>query len=120
MDNATQTILVKAWISDRQGRLRDLQTVKARIIWGSRSTLVVPVLDVQLVNGRDFVFLLTRHGNGFVARQVPVELGPIFGNSYPVLQGLRAGQRIIVSHTQFLFTGMPVLPLPGVPAARQS
>lgn len=117
VDNATQTILVKAWVSNRQGQLRDLQSVKARIIWGTRSALMVPVLDVQLVNGRDFVFLLTRYGRGFIARQIPVTLGPIIGNHYPVLQGLSAGQRIIVSHTQFLFTGMPVLPLPAAPPA---
>ncbi len=120
VDNATQTILVKAWISDRQGQLRDLQEVKARILWGTRAALLVPVLDVQLVNGRDFVFLLAPQGHGFMARQVPITLGPITGNSYPVLQGLSAGQHIIVSHTQFLFTGMPVLPLPTAPGARHS
>jgi hypothetical protein len=35
------------------------------------------------------------------------------GNSYSISSGLNAGDKVIVSSTQFLVNGMPVMPLPG-------
>jgi hypothetical protein len=38
------------------------------------------------------------------------------GNNYAVLGGLANGDKVIVSGTQMLVDGMPVMPLPGAPA----
>jgi hypothetical protein len=35
------------------------------------------------------------------------------GNNYSISSGLKAGDRVIVSSTQFLVNGMPVMQLPG-------
>ena len=40
--------------------------------------------------------------------QTPVQLGPLNGNRYPLLSGLQAGDRVVVSNTALLRTGMPV------------
>jgi hypothetical protein len=48
-----------------------------------------------------------------LAIQIPVTLGDTVGNTYSVSSGLNVGDRVIVSSTQFLVNGMPVLPLPG-------
>jgi multidrug efflux pump subunit AcrA (membrane-fusion protein) len=40
--------------------------------------------------------------------QMPVQLGLLQGNRYPVLSGLVAGDRVVVSNTALLRTGMPV------------
>jgi multidrug efflux pump subunit AcrA (membrane-fusion protein) len=45
-----------------------------------------------------------------VARQRPVQVGEIVGNDYVVLSGIRPGDRVIVSGTQFLRDGAPVSP----------
>jgi multidrug efflux pump subunit AcrA (membrane-fusion protein) len=52
-----------------------------------------------------------------VAHQVPVKLGDVDGNSYPVLAGLNPGDRVIESGLQMIGEGAPVMPLAGPPPA---
>ncbi len=40
--------------------------------------------------------------------QIPVRLGQLQGNRYPLLSGLQQGDRVVVSNTALLRTGMPV------------
>jgi hypothetical protein len=35
------------------------------------------------------------------------------GNAYSITSGLNVGDKVIVSSTQFLVNGMPVMPIPG-------
>jgi RND family efflux transporter MFP subunit len=113
VDNTTQTILAKAAVPAQNGpaRLRNLQLIKARIIWNSNPAPVIPVLAVTRVGGQPFVFVAQPAGNGYVAHQVPVKLGDTVGNTYPVLSGLQPGQKVIISGLQMLAEGMPVKPL---------
>ena len=46
-----------------------------------------------------------------VARQRLLQLGQMTGNDYVVLAGIKAGDRVIVSGTQFLRDGVPVSPV---------
>ena len=43
-----------------------------------------------------------------MARQTPLKLGDTIGNDFVVLDGLKAGDHLIISGTQFLQDGMPV------------
>jgi hypothetical protein len=47
---------------------------------------------------------------GFVARQKPITLGEVVGNSYIVRAGLEPGARVIVSNVQKIGDGAPVKP----------
>jgi multidrug efflux pump subunit AcrA (membrane-fusion protein) len=49
-------------------------------------------------------------GGTTVARQKPLRVGNMVGNSYAVLEGIKPGDKIIVSGTQFLTDGAPVAP----------
>ncbi|HUG54252.1 MAG TPA: efflux RND transporter periplasmic adaptor subunit [Vicinamibacteria bacterium] len=109
VDDQTQTVLVKAGIQDR-GPLRPDQFVRARVVWGSQERPVVPVLAVSRISGQYFVFVAEPAEAGLVARQRPVKVGEIVGNDYVVLEGVKAGERVIVSGTQFLRDGVPVIP----------
>ena len=40
--------------------------------------------------------------------QTPVQLGQLQGNRYPLISGLQKGERIVVSNTALLRTGLPV------------
>jgi len=108
VDPDTQTVLAKAAVGNAKGNLRIAQQVRARITWGIREAPVVPVLAVQRINGQFFAFLAVQEAKGTVARQRLLRLGDIVGNSYPVLEGLKAGDHLIVSGTQFLQDGAPV------------
>lgn len=113
VDNGLQSILVKAEIPHTTQRLRNLQLVNARVTWKTSSQPVVPVLAVVRVGGQPFVYVATpsRHGNGYVAHQVAVTLGETVDNNYPVLSGLKPGDKVILSGIQFLQEGVPVQPL---------
>jgi RND family efflux transporter MFP subunit len=112
VDNTLQGILVKAPVHIAPEALRNLQLVKARIIWSTAPMAVVPVLAVTRQGGQSFVFLAAKQQDGhFVATQTPVTLGDTVGNTYSVTSGLNPGDRVIVSSTQFLVNNMPVMPL---------
>ena len=72
---------------------------------------VVPVLAVTRIGGQAFVYVAAPQGSGYTAHQVPVTLGDTAGNNYPVLSGLKPGDKVIVSGLQILQEGMPVRPL---------
>jgi RND family efflux transporter MFP subunit len=116
VDDQLQGILVKAPV--RSSTLRTEQLVKARVVWGMSAKPIVPVLAVSRLGGQAFVYVAQSAGNGkFVAHQEPVSLGDTIGNNYAVLSGLSAGDKVIVSGTQFLLDGMPVILLPSGPPA---
>jgi len=108
VDPDTQTVLAKAAVGNTKGDLRIAQQVRAQITWGNREGPVVPVLAVQRINGQFFAFLAVKEANGTLARQRLLKLGEITGNDYPVLGGLKPGDHVIVSGTQFLQDGAPV------------
>lgn len=110
VDNTTQTILVKARIANHQDKLRTLQFIRARVIWGTREEPVVPVLAVSRIGGQYFVFVAESQDGKLVAHQKSLQLGPMVGNDYSVLEGIQPGDKVIVSGTQFLVDGMPVVP----------
>lgn len=111
VDNGLQSILAKAEIPRTPELLRNQQLVKARVTWSTAPAPTVPVLAVSLVGGQTFVYLAAPKGDGYMAHQVPVRLGETLGNSYPVLGGLKPGDKVIVSGLQFLQEGAPVKPL---------
>ena len=70
---------------------------------------MIPVTAVSRVSGQYFAFVAEPKDKGLVARQRPVRLGPILGNDYVVLDGIKPGDRLIVSGAQNLVDGMPVV-----------
>ena len=110
VDNGLQGILVKAPIHTSIDRFRNEQLVKARVIWSTAPTPTVPVLAVTRIGGQTFIYVDAEQGGGHVAKQRAVTLGDTVGNSYAVISGLAAGDRVIVSGTQFLNDGTPIQP----------
>src|SRR5260370_24614017 len=111
VDNGLQSILAKAEIPRTADLLRNQQLVRARVTWSTSPAPVVPVLAVSLVGGQTFVYLASPKGDGYIAHHVPVMLGDTVGNTYPVLGGLKPGDKVITSGLQFLQEGAPVKPL---------
>jgi RND family efflux transporter MFP subunit len=113
VDSTLQGILVKAPIHAGPEVLRNAQLVTARIIWSTTPMAVVPILAVKRQGGQSFVFVAKQQDGHLVAQQTAVTLGDTVGNSYSVLSGLNVGDQVVVSSTQFLLNGMPVMQLPG-------
>jgi len=120
VDSNLQGILVKAPVDTKAGVFRTEQLVKARIVWSTAPTAVVPVLAVSRLGGQTFVYVATDMGGKYVAKQTLITVGDTVGNNYAVQSGLKNGDKVIVSGTQFLMDGAPVMPLPPAPAAGQA
>lgn len=146
VENDAQSILAKATFANPTGQLSDGLNVRARVIWSERPGLLIPTAAVTRQAGQTFVYVAepaatepstaepgTQPGTqpgadapaagqarALVARQVPVQLGTIQDNRYPVLEGLQAGQQVVVSGTQNLANGAPIQPLAAEPAPSAS
>jgi RND family efflux transporter MFP subunit len=110
VDTGTQTLLMKAKVSNGTRKFRNDQTVHARLIWSERKSPLVPVTAVTRLSGKMFAFVAEGEGQKTVARQRVIQVGDIVGNDYVVLDGIQAGERVITSGVQMLADGMPVIP----------
>jgi RND family efflux transporter MFP subunit len=113
VDSTLQGILVKAPVQETRAMLRNAQLVEARVIWSTKPMAVVPVLAVTRQGEQSFVFVVLKQNGMAVAHRTPVVLGDTVGNDYSIVSGLNAGDSVIVSGTQFLVDGMPVIPMGG-------
>ena len=111
VDNTTQTVLVKARIANSNDALRQSQFIRARIVWGTHQSPQVPILAVSRLAGQYFAFVAEpEKGGSYVARQKPLKVGQTVGNDYEIQEGIKPGDKVIVSGTQFLLDGAPVIP----------
>jgi len=132
--SSPNTVLVKAEFPNLTGKLKTGQFVRNRIITGSSRQLSVPVQAVMMQAQQPFVYRIfplsqvlpkIKASNQIppaqkqklealppqtpIVVQTAVQLGQLQNNRYPLLSGLQAGDRIVVSNTALLRTGMPVV-----------
>lgn len=129
VNGATQAFLVKAELNNPGGAFRNGERVRTRLVIDTNTQLAVPALAVTRTSGQTFVFVVGSladlerlPGNAPIdalrrlppstrfALQLPVRLGPLQNNHYPVLKGLLPGQAVIVSNLVSLRHGTPVTP----------
>ena len=109
VDADSQLLLIKAMVPN-DGRFRNSQVVRARVIWNELDQPVVPVIAISRLGSQTFVFVAEGDSGKSVAKQRTVKLGELVGNDYVVMDGLKAGDRVITSGVQILVDGMPVVP----------
>ena len=120
-DEQTQSLLVKGIVKNADGALRAAQYVRARIVWKTIDGLAVPVTAVLRINGQFFAFVAEPGAGGaLTAKQRAIKVGPISGDNYPVLDGIRPGERVVVSGSQKLADGAPIQDTPGAASAQPS
>ena len=109
VDDRTQSVLAKAPIDPQPG-FRTEQFVRAEIVWRNEPGLTVPATAVTRINGQYFAFVAESTDKGLVARQRSVKLGELRGNDYVLVDGLKPGDKLIVSGTQRIADGAPIQP----------
>jgi RND family efflux transporter MFP subunit len=110
IDTANQLLLIKAPVPNPDHRFRNDQLLHARVVWKQLSKPMIPVTAMSRLGAQSFVFVVAQGPAGAAAQQKPVKLGELIGNSYVVEEGLNPGETVIVSGTQNLVDGMPVIP----------
>ena len=111
VDDQTQLLLVKGIVRNPNGTLRALQHVRARIVWRTTQALVIPVTAVLRISGQYFAFVAEDAGGKTIAKQRAIKVGPIAGQNYPVLDGIKPGERVVTSGAQKLADGAPIAPV---------
>jgi RND family efflux transporter MFP subunit len=112
VDSTLQGILVKAPV-EPSAELRNAEMVKADVIWSTKPMAVVPVLAVNRLGEQNFVYVVQQAHGMALAHRAPVTLGDTVGNNYSIASGLNTGDKVIVSGTQYLVDGMPVILIGG-------
>lgn len=112
VDESTQSVLVKGMVRNPDGALRSQQFVRARIVYKTIQGLTSPVTAVARINGQYFVFVAEEAEGKLVARQRAIKAGRIVGDGYLVLEGIKPGERVVVSGGQRLADGAPIAPMP--------
>jgi len=110
VDTDSQTLLVKAQVPNTDMKFRNAQQVHARVVWSERKAPVIPITAVTRLSGKLFAFVAEGEGQKAVARQRVIQVGDLIGNDYVVLDGINAGDKIIITSVQMLADGMPVVP----------
>jgi RND family efflux transporter MFP subunit len=120
-DEQTQSLLVKGVVKNADGALRAAQYVRARIVWKTAEGLAVPVTAVLRINGQFFAFVAeSAAGGALIAKQRAIRVGAIAGDSYPVLDGIKPGERVVVSGAQKLADGAPIQDTPAAANSQPS
>jgi RND family efflux transporter MFP subunit len=101
VESATRTAKVRIEVPNRHGALRlgmyvDVAFAKA----GDAPRAVIPRAAVQSVGSRSVVYVATDDEGRFIER--PVRLGEAVGDTIEVIEGVRAGERIVVDGSFYL------------------
>lgn len=102
VNSDAQAILVKARFGNEDGKLRDGQYVRTRIIWNQKTGIVIPMQAVNRVGGQNFIYVVeedkSKEKPQFVVHQKPVKLGDVQNDRYPVLEGIKVGDQVAISN----------------------
>ena len=131
--SSPNTVLVKASFANTNGKLKTGQYVKNQIITGTARGLSVPVTAVLMQAQPPFVYRVVSLAQALpkikasttiteaqkqklealppstsIVVQTPVKLGQLQNSRYQLISGLQKGEKIVVSNTALLRTGLPV------------
>jgi cobalt-zinc-cadmium efflux system membrane fusion protein len=96
---ASQSTVARATIANSDGQWRPGAAVRARVTVNERqSTLVVPVTALQSFDGATVVF--THESGTYTPR--PVKLGERDSRNAEVLEGLKAGEEVVVEQSYLI------------------
>lgn len=108
VDPTTGTILVRATFQNPHNRLRPGQFARLRVAAEERADVIlVPQVAVQELQSAKFVLVV---GSDNKVSQRTVKIGDRYEDSFIVLDGLKAGERVVTEGVQKVRAGMTVKP----------
>ena len=105
VDVATRAVTVRAAVENADGKLLPGMLLTLSVLQSERQALVVPEISVQQNGTLSFVYRVDAEG---MAQMAPVTLGAREAGRVEVLEGLAAGDRVVVDGTVKLRPGQRV------------
>ena len=113
VDPVTRAITVRALIANPDGELRAGMLLNVDVLSRDRQALSVPELALVPVGQRQFAYKV---GADDIARQVEVKVGTRRAGEVEIVEGLAAGDRVVIEGTVSLRDGAKVAVRPSEPA----
>ncbi|MFN2646428.1 MAG: efflux RND transporter periplasmic adaptor subunit [Burkholderiales bacterium] len=107
VDAGTGTVQMRAEVPNPQLALLPGQFVRVKVVAGTQQAMVVPQTAVMQNEGGRFVWTVTPDGK---AVQRTIKAGSWLGNDWIVLDGLKAGDSVIIDNLVRLRPNAPVAP----------
>jgi membrane fusion protein (multidrug efflux system) len=105
IDIATRSVMVRAAVDNTEGKLLPGMLLTLSVLQQEREALVVPEIAVQQNGTLSFVYRVDADN---VAQMAPVKLGARDAGRVEVLDGLAAGDRVVVDGTVKLRPGQKI------------
>src|SRR5437879_5360575 len=105
VDSNLGTVQMRAELPNPRLQLLPGQYVRVQVVAGSQQALVVPQSAVMQNEGGRFVWIVGAEGK---AAQRQIKVGSWVGDDWVVLEGLKAGDTVIVDNLLRLRAGTPV------------
>ena len=130
------TVAVQASFPNVDAGLKPLELLRAEIETGVRNFPAIPTGAITMKAQQPFVFKLIPvntflelnkldekqskplkelPANSLIAVESPITIGELQNNEFPVYKGLIPGDKVAISQTKTLSSGMPVQILPNLP-----
>ncbi|MGH8109904.1 MAG: efflux RND transporter periplasmic adaptor subunit [Arenimonas sp.] len=113
VDMQSRSIAAQAEIDNPDNRLRPGMLLEINVMQMQRNALVIPELALLQLGSESFVYRVTLDGN---AEKVVVKPGSRSFGYVEIIQGLKAGDRIVVEGTSKLRSGQAVTEFGSEPA----
>ena len=112
VDQKAQSVLAKV-IFRNDGSLRNNQYVRVRVIWNRRPGVLIPTTAITIIGAQKFVYVAATGKKpqgtaALIAKQKPITVGNIQGQSYQVLSGVQQGERVAISRILDLRDGVVI------------
>ncbi len=116
VDVKTGTLRVRVEFPNKEKRLRPGMFGRVLVDLGTRAdSILVPERSVVELQGKNFVWII---GSDNKANQRPVKVGFQHGESMLILEGVKAGERIVIEGLQKVREGAEVKPMTAVELAQ--
>jgi membrane fusion protein (multidrug efflux system) len=115
IDPTLGTRQLRAEFANKDGRLLPGQFVRIRLLAGEQGGVFL-VPQSAVIQSEQGNLVMTADAESKVAPR-PVKTGEWFGKDWVVLDGLKAGDKVIVDNLMKLRPGAPVAPHPPAPPA---
>jgi membrane fusion protein (multidrug efflux system) len=115
VDERTRAITARAEFPNPDHRLKPGMLIRVSISRGQRQALAAPESAVSVQGDSAFVFVIHQMGPRTVVEQRPVVTGLRQDDFVEILEGVRAGDKIVADGLNKVQPGQPVRVIPGGP-----
>lgn len=106
LDLKTQTLMLRATFNNPDQVLRHNQRVEATLIFGSGKELSIPENATFLQAGQSFAYVASpKQGKVSILRLAPIKIGVPQNNFYPIISGLKSGEKVVIGNLSSLSNG---------------